>query len=84
MIIKLTKDPKTFARFKDVALSIIKEAEDRELVLRLIGALAMNVHSPKYSYLFDSMDRKITDIDFMAYGKQISQVVKLMKDLGYN
>jgi hypothetical protein len=62
---------------------IVQVAEERNLILRLLGAIAFRIHCPKYGYLCEKMKRNITDIDFMGYGRQIAEIKKLFKDLGY-
>lgn len=69
--------------FIDEAFRIIKAAEEKGIILRLIGAIAIRIHCPNYSYLLDKMNRKLTDIDFVAYGKFFDKIRKLFTELGY-
>ena len=46
---------------------ILKAAEERNLILRLIGALALHIRCPKFNYIQTETERFFTDIDFMAY-----------------
>ena len=62
---------------------ILKAAEERNLILRLIGALAFHIRCPKFNYIQTETERFFTDIDFMAYFAQMRDVKKLFKDMGY-
>jgi hypothetical protein len=71
------------------ASNIVEEGRKRGLYLRLLGAVGVRVNSSTQEPLFARLNRlnsenKFTDIDFAAYGKQRSQVRKLLQDLGYN
>ncbi len=48
-----------------------------------MGATAVRIHCPEFSYLHDALQREITDIDFVGFGKQNGNVLKLMERLGY-
>jgi hypothetical protein len=63
---------------------IIDAAEERNLTIRVMGAVAFRIHCTKSASLFEAMDRPLTDIDFMALRKQRLDIIKLFKDLGYN
>lgn len=58
-------------------------AQEKGIVLRIMGATAVRIHCPKFSYLHDVLQREITDIDFIGYRKQNSDVFKLLDALGY-
>mgnify|MGYP001066679403 CR=1 FL=1 len=62
---------------------LIAEGKNRNLHLRLLGAMAFQVHCPKYSYLSTKLSRALSDIDFAAYRKQGPQIGKMMRELGY-
>ncbi len=69
------------------ALKIVEEAERRDITLRLLGALAVRIHSSQYDYLYKKLKRLgeeecfFTDIDFIAYSKERAKVRKLMEDV---
>jgi hypothetical protein len=72
------------------ALRIIEEGEKSKVTLRLLGALAVKIHSYEYSDLHVRLKRlgdekqAFTDIDLMAYSKERVKVRKLMEDtLGF-
>ena len=61
---------------------IIKAADEENVILRLMGAIAFRLHCPKYrSYLENN--RKLTDIDFASYSSERSKVEDLLEKLGY-
>jgi hypothetical protein len=68
----------------DEALHIVSTADQRDVVLRILGAVAFRIHCPNRSDLFDTMSRPITDMDFAAYSGQKREVHALFKDLGYS
>jgi len=70
--------------FETEALRIAEAAKNNGLLLRLLGALAIRIHCPKYSYLHEDMKRRYTDLDFVAYRKQNDQILKLLTGLGYS
>lgn len=52
-------------------------------MLRIMGSLAFRLHCPKYGYLSEQMNRKLTDIDLASYSSQQIGVDKLLRSLGY-
>jgi hypothetical protein len=66
----------------DKALKLIESANAKGLCLRILGAVAFRLHCPKYGYLL-SKTRAITDIDLMAYSKQVNQIEKHLMENGY-
>jgi len=69
--------------FRDEAERITSAAKEEGVLLRMIGALAFNVHCPKFGYLQEAIGRSYTDIDFASYGKQATKISKLFAELGY-
>lgn len=68
----------------DKAVEIVKIAQDKDLTMRILGATAFAIHCPKYQHLHDTLGRKLTDIDFVAYRKQWKQIRELFrKTLGW-
>ncbi len=73
------------------ALRVVETAEKRGVVLRLLGALAIALHSKDFIDLQRSLKRlgdagrTFTDIDLIGYGKQRVHVREVMEDaLGYS
>jgi len=73
----------SFREFVDEALAIVQAAEKQALTLRLMGALAVSVHCPKYSRYHEQMDRVPTDIDFAALSNQKQKLTDFLENLGY-
>jgi hypothetical protein len=73
----------TASSFVEEATKIVDAAKEKGIVLRIMGATAVRIHCPKFSYLHDTLQREITDIDFVGYGKQNGNVLKLLDALGY-
>jgi hypothetical protein len=65
------------------ATKIITEATKRQLHLRLLGAIAFQVHCPKFSFLSRKLNRILTDIDFAGYSKERAKVANMMREFGY-
>lgn len=65
------------------ALKLAENAEGSNIVLRILGATAIRLHCPKNQKLFETFNRRITDIDFAAYGKQKNAITKFISEHGY-
>jgi hypothetical protein len=65
-------------------LEVLAREENREVVLRLVGALAFRTHCPQFGRLQDELGRVFTDIDFAGYSRQRERVRRLLTDLGYS
>ncbi len=66
------------------AMAITEAAQKSEIQLRLIGATAFIMHCPKYSHLYKTADRKLTDVDLIGYSKTpLDKMDAVFKDLGY-
>ncbi len=78
--------------FVNEALKIVETANSRQVCLRILGALAVYVHSLDKSECtdaFKSLGRfgegnpTFTDLDLAAYGKQKNQTNKVFQDLKF-
>lgn len=69
--------------FVEEAKRVVREAEIRGLALRVIGATAFRIHCPKCSSLYNALERELSDIDFMAYGRRERETLSLFQELGY-
>ena len=69
--------------FVEEAKRIIKAAEQRSIVLRVMGAVAYRIHCQKYLSLYNSLGRELSDIDFVGYGKQKRDIAHSNKIIGY-
>jgi len=63
---------------------IVEKAEERKVTLRLMGAVAIVTHCPRFLGIFTSLEREITDLDFMGYSKESTMARKTLQDLGYS
>lgn len=70
----------------DEALRIVRAADERKLLIRIMGAVAFRIHCPKFGYLQKIFERKFTDIDLVVSEKQESsnELMKLFDYLGYH
>jgi hypothetical protein len=66
------------------AMSLVREAEKKGLVLRMLGASAIRLHCPHNQHLLNALKRVITDIDFAAYSKQKAEVIRFLSEHGYS
>jgi hypothetical protein len=64
------------------AETLVQKAEGRGIRLRLMGHGAIRIHSPRYSYLFESLKREITDLDFVSYSKSKDVLIKFFEEEG--
>ena len=62
---------------------IIAQAKERDIHLRLLGAIAFQVQCPKFTFLSRKLNRVLTDLDFAGYSKEGDKVASLMRELGY-
>lgn len=62
---------------------IMKQAEEKGITLRVLGAIAFRIHCPKYKRLQYELGRELSDIDFAAYLKDIERVEELFLGMGY-
>lgn len=75
--------PMEVSKMVEEALRIIEEAKERDLTLRLIGAIAFRVHCPKYLHMFTGLERELSDLDFLGDGRHKRKIIKLLEELGY-
>jgi hypothetical protein len=69
--------------YVDRALSLVDQARQQGIELRILGSLAYRLHCPANIALFEEMKRDLTDIDFAASGKQRKDVRAFLEGLGY-
>jgi len=73
--------------FLDEALTLVSEATKKGLTLRVMGGMAIYMHSRQYEDLWRNLARlgtkAFTDIDFVAYGKQRNELMNLVTSRGY-
>jgi hypothetical protein len=64
-------------------LDALAQAENRHMIMRLVGALAFRTHCSQYGYIQDALGRQFTDIDFASYPRFFKDIVRLLTQLGY-
>jgi len=69
--------------FISEAKRIVEEASRNGATLRVIGATAIKMHCPKYAEAHERMDRKLTDLDFVALKSEKKEVLGVLQKLGY-
>jgi len=70
-------------KFENELKAILKASDDANILLRVIGSLAFQMHCPQFGYLQAAMGRAYTDIDFGAYSRQNKQITEMMTKMGY-
>jgi hypothetical protein len=71
-------------KFVDEALRLAEEAQKKGIVIRIIGAIAVELHCPKYSYLRAKMDRPPhKDVDLITRGKYRNALKDFFAGMGY-
>jgi Icc-related predicted phosphoesterase len=76
-------DPEREKKFLDEALRIIELGEQEGFIFRLMGAIAVKLHCPKYEHLYKQMERTLTDIDYATYGRYRKAMGEFFRNLGY-
>jgi hypothetical protein len=71
-------------RFRKVLDDILEEARRRGATMRVIGSLAFRIMCPDHKHLEYENGRYLTDIDFVAYGKEIDRVQDTFLALGWS
>lgn len=69
--------------FMKEAIKVVETANEKGVVLRVMGGTACRIHSKELCSLHDALERKLSDLDFAGYSKQRSEVIKVMEELGY-
>ena len=62
---------------------IINKAQERGVSLRLIGALAFNLHCPEFNHIHHKWGRVFTDTDFVSRAEYGSTLLEVYRELGY-
>jgi len=74
--------------FIEEAVNCVKEAEKEGIVLRIMGGLAIYLHSQEYKGLWEKLgrlgERVFTDIDFVSHSKFRRNILGFFEKRGYN
>ena len=69
------------------AKECVKEAEAEGITLRIMGGLAIYLHSQEYEQLWEKLGRLgkkvFTDIDYVSYGKFRGRLLEFFKNRGF-
>ena len=69
--------------FTEEARRLVDSAEADKITLRVMGATAIRLHCPRFSYLHEALLREISDIDFMALSSEKDSVLDFLLRMGY-
>jgi hypothetical protein len=62
---------------------LIAAADEKDVLLRVMGSIAFKMHCTQFSYLGEQLNRKLTDIDFASYTSETTKVDEVLRSLGY-
>lgn len=73
-------------------LEVVEKASSRDVVLRILGALAVYLHCKDHGNVGEALLRMgrvdgktvFTDLDLIGYSKQRKQILELMRELGFD
>jgi hypothetical protein len=65
------------------AIRIVNKAKENNVILRIMGAVAIMIKCKEHLYLYNGLKRELTDIDFAGYSNQGSKISGLLRELGY-
>jgi len=69
--------------FVDEATRVVEKSQEKQIVIRVMGATVIRKHCPKFQHLHTALKRELTDIDFMTYGRFNPMMKPLFVELGY-
>lgn len=70
-------------KFEHELKAILAVSAEADILMRVIGSLAFQMHCPQFGYLQAAMGRAYTDIDFGAYSRQNKKIAEIMLKMGY-
>jgi hypothetical protein len=62
---------------------ILEAANQSQVTMRLLGALAFELRCPEQTMLRKALGRTLSDLDYTALSKQWKQVINVLTSLGY-
>ena len=80
---EMLSDPGLNLQFVDEALTLVREAEGKGILLRILGSIAYRLQCPKNLHLFEDTKRVLTDVDFGAEKKQNRAIREFLTARGY-
>ncbi|MGD8466212.1 MAG: hypothetical protein PVI09_20325 [Anaerolineae bacterium] len=66
---------------EDEMMRLVSEAQQRDIFLRVLGGLAIKVHSPHANHR--SLERKYPDIDFVTDKSSAKKLLDFLPEMGY-
>ncbi len=67
----------------DMARRIVAKANERNILLRLLGATAFIHHCPKYREMYKKLNRRLTDVDVITYSRfKSTDVERALAEVG--
>ena len=73
--------------FIEEARACVKETEDKGIILRIMGGVAIYLHSQEHKQLWENLERLgkkvFPDIDFVSYGKFRGQLLGFFQNRGF-
>jgi hypothetical protein len=74
--------------FVEEAMALVRAAQEQGILLRIMGGLAIHLHSLEHEALWRGLKRLgakvFTDIDFVAYGRDRAKLLKFFAARGYS
>ncbi|MEM3551901.1 MAG: hypothetical protein QXV01_12530, partial [Candidatus Bathyarchaeia archaeon] len=64
------------------ATYLVEKAEENNIVMRLMGAIAFKIHCINHAELYNKIGRTLSDMDFVSYSRYQHDVRNLFKNLG--
>jgi len=77
------KPREDFNEEKERLISLLNKEENKDIIMRLIGALAFFTRCKKYNFIQKKLGREFTDIDFVSYSKFTRRIIEFLKACGY-
>jgi len=73
----------SFEEIVNLAVKTVQAAEAEGIILRIIGAVAINIHCPTFNKIQKLLGRELSDVDFVSYSRYRDKIAPLFKNLGY-
>ena len=72
------------AKYIEKALHTVDLAEQRGIIIRVMGCVGVKIHTPKWNQFHEGvMERLATDLDFASLSKYRSRLKEFFNELGY-
>ena len=72
-----------YEEFKQAALTLVDEMQNRGATIRLLGAVAFSLHCPKYNSFHSQSHRFFTDLDFAGYFHESTSIRQILEEKGF-